>query len=176
MVFTEQNNTRERVVVDAGTYEVTITAARRPRKDGTGDNLNVMFKIRDDVDQPFKNEAVFEIITRDKNVPVWFDLKKTEALFFTQKYTIGFNPNKEFLDTREGVDEFIQYINGKHCKIEVTKEYDDYWGDDTNKVKYLSYAPSDVDKRVVDVDDLDAPFNNSPTVGNEASSANKLPF
>ena len=146
MIFEKPSQTerKELVVVDAGKYEVTVNAKRKPKKNGDGENLLVCYHIREDVEQPFKGEAVFEFIAKDKKNPDWFDMKKLAALLYTQENTKGFNP--EFGEGAEGQDEYIQYINGIHCTIEVTKEYDSYRDDDVNKVVYLSYRESEWDK------------------------------
>ena len=123
-------------VIDAGTYEFVIKATITPYKNGTGDYLNIDFKVRDDIDQNFAGAHVFEKIFRDKNKPEWFDLTKSGSILVTQK-------GKEGYKTKfEEVEEFVQYINGITLVATVEKKYDDYLQKEINEIKYLSYRPS----------------------------------
>lgn len=123
-------------LIDAGDYEVVLKAERRTVQSSNKVMLSLDFKIRDDVDQKFKNKHVFDNAWEDKNNPHWFDLAKLNNLIKSQK---GLPTYKE---TFSDVDECIQYLNGLQMIITVTKEFDDYTQDDRNRVKYLSARPT----------------------------------
>ena len=125
-------------VIDAGKYEVVLSATITQNKAGTGDYLNISFKIRDDVEQKFNDghAYVFEKLFRDKNNPEWFDLSKSGSILITQKGKPGYKTKFD------EVEEFVQYINGINLVITVEKVYDEYFSKEVNQVKYLSYEAS----------------------------------
>ena len=123
-------------LVDGGDYEVILKAEKRTVQSTGKTKLALDFKIRDDVDQKFKNKHVFDDAWTDKNNPHWFDLAKLNNLIKSQK---GLPTYKE---TFSDVDECIQFLNGLQMIITVTKEFDDYTGEDRNRVKYLSARPT----------------------------------
>lgn len=129
---------KEFPVIDGGDYEVVLTATITTNKAGTGDYLNLGFKIRDDVEQKFNDghAYVFEKLFRDKQNPEWFDLTKSGSILVTQKGKAGYKTKFD------EVEEFVQYINGINLVITVEKVYDEYFQKEVNQVKYLSYKPS----------------------------------
>ena len=133
MVFDDSFDTN---LVDEGDYEVILKAEKKTVGTSGKEKLSLDFKIRADVDQKFKNKHVFDDAWQDKDNPFWFDLIKLNKLIKTQKglpnYKIDF----------KNVDECILFLNGIACIITVTKEFDEYSGQDRNRVKYLSYRPS----------------------------------
>jgi len=132
MVFDESFDTN---LVDEGDYEVILKAEKKTLSTGK-EKLSLDFKIRSDVEQKFANKHIFDDAWQDKDNPYWFDLLKLNKLIKTQKglpnYKIDF----------KSVDECILFLNGIACIISVTKEFDEYTGQDRNRVKYLSYRPS----------------------------------
>ena len=135
MNFTEYASSAN-TIVDAGKYEVVLSASIKKTKDGSSDYLQLMFRIRDDVNQKYNDgsTAIFHKIYRDKNDNQWFDLPQVASILFTQK-DIRTDFHTEFSE----VDELIQYINGISLAVDVTKEYDEYFEQETNKVKFARW-------------------------------------
>lgn len=131
-----ENYSSKNVVVDAGKYEVVILSATpKTNKNGDSSYLNICFKIREDVDQKFndQNVCLFTKLFKDKNNAEWYDLKQCASLLATQKD----NPN--YRTKFEEADEFIQYINGISLAIDVEKVYDEYWGEEVNKINFIPW-------------------------------------
>lgn len=129
---------KEFPVIDGGRYEFVLTATITPIKNGSGDYLNISYKVRDDVDQKYNNgnAYVFEKLFRDKENPQWFDLRKSGNILATQKGLPGYKTKFE------EVEEFVQLINGITLSAEVEKKYDDFFQKEVNEIKFLSYRPS----------------------------------
>lgn len=155
IVFDESYDKADFGLIDAGDYEVTLKAEKRTTKDGSKEFLNLTFKIRDDVNQNFKNRCVFDTAWRDKTRQTWFDLVRLNKLVKTQKNEPDYQV--EFGD----VDECILYLNGAKMRITIDKMMDDYSGKEVNSVRYLSYAPSQagpVAESPVELADSELPF------------------
>lgn len=129
----------KRKVVDAGRYEVVLSASvsdiKNPKPGGPTDYLNLSFKIRDDVNQKFNDGRcyVFKRLFRDKTNPQWFDLPQSGAILATQK-------GKENYKTKfDEVDEFVQYINGITLAVDVEKVMDDYYNEEVNQINFVAW-------------------------------------
>ena len=123
-------------LIDAGDYEFSVSAEIKKAKNSNVDYLSVAFKIREDVDQKFKNTVIFESFFRDKDNPEWFDLRKSGALIVTQK------GKPDYTNKFDDVEEFVQYINGIHCIASVEVVFDDNLNRDVNRIIRRSYKPS----------------------------------
>lgn len=125
-------------VIDAGDYEVVLKITKKRTKDLKKDYANLDFKIRDDVEQKFQGSHVFDKVFRDVANPEWFDTKKFGSILVTQKTREGYKPKWD------EVDELIQWLNGAVLKITIEKVFDDYSQKEENRVKYLSYKPTEL--------------------------------
>lgn len=133
IMFGEEYANTEFELIEDGEYEVVLKAERRRTKNGENEYLSLDYKVREDVDQPFKGRHVFEKFFKDKVYTDFFDFKRTNQIVITQ-------PN--FKQHFEDVDEVIQYLNGMKLRIGIEKIYDDYLDKDVNKVVNYSYKPS----------------------------------
>ena len=123
-------------LIDAGDYEVVLKAEIKQAKNNNSDYLSAAFKIRDDVEQKFKNSTVFENIYRDTDNPKWFDLRRCGSILVTQKGKEGYK--NEF----EDVEEYVQYINGIHLIVSVEVVFDENLNKNVNRIVRRSYKPS----------------------------------
>ena len=154
-------------LIDQADYEVVISKAEKRTVASSGKvKLAIDFKIRDDVDQKFKNKHAFDDLWQDKNNSHWFDLAKLNNLIKTQK---GLPTYKE---TFSDVDECIQYLNGLQMIITIAKEFDDYRGEDVNRVKYLSARPT----QHFTGSSVSAPVESAPVEAGSPLPDNDLPW
>ena len=134
--FGEEFDTNgEFALIDDGKYEVVIEKVE-PKESQKGNKyLNVVFKIRNDVDQGFKNRKLFYRINA-KEGDVCYDFNRVNKIIITQKNTANYK--KFFTD----VDEVLQYLVGLHLVLTVETSFDDYSQKDRNNVKDWSFEPS----------------------------------
>lgn len=157
--FADHAEKTEFELIDAGEYEVTLSAEPRLFGQQMTPGLHCKFAIRKDVNQPFGGRCAFETLWLDKDGSGWYDTRKLNAILLTQD-----NPQLSFM----GVDECIQYINGLNMRITIEKKYDEYSGKDRNTVKYLSYAKSKVGNA--------EPVGAEPAVDTPQIADSDLPF
>jgi hypothetical protein len=123
-------------LIDDGKYEVTIDKIE-PKISSKGNKyLNVTFKIRDDVEQKFKNRKLFYRINAKEGDATGYDFNRLNKLIITQKNTSNYK--KYFTD----VDEVLQYLVGLHLVITVETAFDDYNQKERNNVKDWAFEPS----------------------------------
>lgn len=135
--FGEEFDTNgEFALIDDGKYEVVIDKVE-PRESKEGRKyLNVTFKIRNDVNQEFKNRKLFYRINAKEGDPTGYDFPRLNKLIVTQKNTNNYK--KYFTD----IDEVLQYLIGLHLVLTVETAFDDYSQKDRNNVKDWSFEPS----------------------------------
>ena len=124
-------------LIDAGTYEVVLKISKKSTKDGKGTYLNLDFMIRDDIEQKFQKQHVFEKAFPDPTNEKWFDTRKLANILVTQQNREGYK--KEW----ENCDELILWLNDSTLKITVEKVFDDYRNEEVNRVKMRSYEATE---------------------------------
>ena len=134
--FGEEFDTNgEFALIDDGKYEVVIEKVEPKISQKGTKYLNVTFKIRNDVEQEFKNRKLFYRIN-EKEGDVCYDFNRVNKIIITQKNTPTYK--KFFAD----VDEVLQYLVGLHLVLTVETVFDDYSNKDRNQVKDWSFEPS----------------------------------
>ena len=123
-------------LIDAGDYEVVLKISKRSTKDGKGTYLNLDFMIRDDVEQKFQKQHVFEKAFQDLVNEQWFDTKKLANILVTQQH------REDYKKEWDSCDELILWLNDSTLKITVEKIFDDYRNEEVNRVKMHSYKPT----------------------------------
>lgn len=123
----------EFTLIDDGKYEVAIEKIERKESQKGNKYLNVTFKIRNDVEQEFKNRKLFYRINSKEGDPTGYDFNRLNKLIITQR-----NYKKYFTD----VDEVLQYLVGAHLIVTVETVFDDYSSKDRNQVKDWAFEPS----------------------------------
>ena len=95
----------------------------------TGKNkLSVMFRIRNDIEQPYGNKVMFEDIWPEKDNPDVFNRRRINQLLGTQQVKDG----TEF----ETINDIIRFLEGATLIIHVAIEFDNWRGEDVNTVSY----------------------------------------
>ena len=172
----EFDNNGEFALIDDGKYEVIIDKVE-PKESQKGNKyLNVVFKIRSDVEQEFKNRKLFYRINAKEGDPTGYDFNRLNKLIITQKNTANYK--KYFTD----VDEVLQYLIGLHLVITVETSFDDYSQKDRNNVKDWAFEPSvwDLQEHPVKIegntDKLEAAAKEAEPILDLPDDTESLPF
>ena len=148
-------------LVPTGDYEATIEKIEKRTLPTSGkEKLSIMYRIRQDVDQPCKNRVVFEDVWAERDHPEFFNRKRLNQLMGTQKIEDGY--------VFDGISDVIEFLTGANLQIHVAVEFDDYSGKDRNQVKWYrssKAAPKELgDKKPgspspdIEIKDEDLPF------------------
>ena len=121
--YENQNDLKE-----DGDYEVFVEKMEvRILPSGT-EKLFVQYRIRDDVEQKYKNSCLFEDIWHEKDNPNLFNRKRINKLLGTQ-------------DVKEGqvfanINEICNFMLGKKLIVHLVTQYNDYRGEEENSISY----------------------------------------
>lgn len=146
---------------DEGDYEVVVEKMEiRVLPSGT-EKLFVQYRIRDDVEQKYKNACLFEDIWHEKENPNLFNRKRINRMLGTQ-------------DVKEGqvfasINNICDFMIGQKLVVHLVKQYDDYRGEEINSIAYYkrtANAPKKLEEKKPEekpvpkkeLDDDDLPF------------------
>ena len=116
-------------LVKEGDYEAIIERMEVKTIPSGKNKLSVAFRIRDDVDQNYKNKWMFKDIWEEKENPGVFNRKQINQLLGTQTVTDG----QEFAS----INDVIKFLENAPLIIHISIEFDDYRGEDVNTVSYF---------------------------------------
>lgn len=118
----------ENELKEEGDYEVIVEKMEvRILPSGT-EKLFVQYRIRDDVEQKYKNACLFEDIWHEKENPNLFNRKRINRMLGTQ-------------DVKEGqvfasINNICDFMIGQKLIVHLVKQYDDYRGEEVNSIAY----------------------------------------
>ena len=141
-------------LVKVGDYEATIERIERKTLPSGKEKLSIMYRVRSDVEQAYKNKCLFEDIWAEKNEPGVFNRKRLNQLLGTQ--------NPEDGAVFETINDIIDFLTGCNLIIHVVVELDTYHGEDVNTISYYrsskikpqTLTSEDVKKEVIADDDI----------------------
>ena len=140
-------------LVKEGDYEAIIERMEVKTIPSGKNKLSVAFRIRDDVDQAYKNKWMFKDIWAEKDNPEVFNRKQINQLLGTQKIADG----TEFAS----INEIIKFLENAPLIIHIGIEFDEWRGEDVNTVSY--FKKTKVVPQVVGGDDEeDVPQSPAP--------------
>ncbi|HHT7829666.1 TPA: DUF669 domain-containing protein [Streptococcus suis] len=140
--------------IEDGTYEVFISHVEQSASKGGADFLDIRLKIREDFQQKFRNNLIFDKIWINKET-----LQYPE--FALQRYAKAVKlPENIEIQT---VEQFLNLIKGKNLKVTVKNEQSEYNGKTYDNLNIKKYEQSELPPVAVQasqpvVDDLDLPF------------------
>ena len=113
---------------EEGDYEVIVEKMEvRILPSGT-EKLFVQYRIRDDVEQKYKNSCVFEDIWHEKENPNLFNRKRINRLLGTQNIEEG--------TVFESINNICDFMIGQKLIVHIVKQFNDYKGEEENSVAY----------------------------------------
>ena len=152
MGYTYEKNEASKLF-EAGDYEARIERIEKRVLPSGKEKLSFMFRIRDDVEQAEQNRCVFDDIWKERDNPEHYNRRRINQLLGTQDIEDG----KTFAD----IDAVIEELQGASLIVHVVKTFDDYIGQEVNKVAYYktsAHKPSQVGSTSAPVIDDDLPF------------------
>lgn len=146
-------------LVKNGDYEAIIERMEVKTLPSGRNKLSVAFRIRDDVDQAYKNKWMFKDIWESKEEPGIFNRKQISQLLGTQ--------NTEDGQVFDDINKVISYLEGCPLIIHITSEFDDYRGENVNTISY--YKKTKIVPKTVNAFEDDEVENatSSPAVAKE---------
>ena len=139
-------------LVKEGDYEAIIERMEVKTIPSGKNKLSVAFRIRDDVDQAYKNKWMFKDIWTEKDNPEVFNRKQINQLLGTQKIADG----TEFAS----INEIIKFLENAPLIIHIGIEFNEWRGEDVNTVSY--FKKTKVVPQVVGGDDEEEDIPQSP--------------
>lgn len=136
MAYTYEN---KKTLVETGDYEARLENVERKTLPSGTEKLSLTWRIRDDVEQKYKNKVMFEDIWREKESPEHFNRKRINQLLGTQDVKEG--------TIFETINDIINFVTGKCAVIHIVTAFDEYRGEDVNKVAYYK-SSSEKPKKV----------------------------
>ncbi|HEL2527556.1 TPA: DUF669 domain-containing protein [Streptococcus suis] len=140
--------------IEDGTYEVFISHVEQSASKGGTDFLDIRLKIREDFQQKFRNNLIFD--------KIWINKKTLQyPEFALQRYAKAVKlPENIEIQT---VEQFLNLIKGKNLKVTVKNEQSEYNGKTYDNLNIKKYEQSELPPVAVQasqpvVDDLDLPF------------------
>ena len=115
-----------------GDYEVVVERIEKKTLTSGREKLSIMYRVRSDVEQTFKNKCLFEDIWQEKENPQFFNRKRINQLLGTQEIEDG--------TTFSSIEDIIDFVSGTYLRVHVGVVFNDYTGEDVNTVSY--YKPS----------------------------------
>lgn len=116
-------------IVKEADYEAILERMERKTTPNGKNKLSVMWRIRNDVEQPYGNKCLFKDIWPEKDNPDVFNRRTINQLLGTQQIQDG----TEF----ESINDIIKFLENAPMIIHVTVEFDEWRGEDVNSVAYF---------------------------------------
>lgn len=154
-------------LVKEGDYEAIVERIEVKTTPSGKNKLSVAFRIRDDVEQAYKNKWLFKDIWEEKDNPGVFNRRQINQLLGTQKIEDG----TEF----SSINEIIRFMENATLVIHVGTEFNEWKGEEVNTISY--YKKTKVVPQVV-VSPSDEPAGNgeSPVQEGIVIGDDELPF
>lgn len=141
--------------IEDGTYEVYVAQAEQSATQNGTDFLDIRLKIRDDFQQKFRNNLIFDKIYVNKSTleyPIWVLQMYCKAAKVPENTDI------------QTIEQFLDLIKGKSMKVTVKNETSEWNGKTyenlrVKKREQSELAPySEKAEKTPEVSDLDLPF------------------
>lgn len=130
--YTYESNGNE--LKEEGDYEVRVEKMEvRVLPSGT-EKLFVQYRIRDDVEQKYKNACLFEDIWHEKENPNLFNRKRINRMLGTQEIKEG--------TVFASINKICDFMIGQNLIVHLVKQYDDYKGEEINSIAYYKKTNS----------------------------------
>lgn len=144
--------------VENGTYEVVVTTAEQSASKTGTDFLDIRLKIRDDFQQKFRNNLIFDKVWINKQTlqyPEWALQRYAKAVKIPEGVEIN------------TIEQFLDIIKGKTLKVTVKNKQSEYNGKTYDNLNISKMEQSELppysgavssEPAPAKADDLDLPF------------------
>lgn len=141
--------------IEDGTYEVYVAQAEQSATQNGTDFLDIRLKIRDDFQQKFRNNLIFDKIYVNKSTleyPIWVLQMYCKAAKVPEKTDI------------KTIEQFLDLIKGKSMKVTVKNETSEWNGKTYENLRVKKREQSELPpysakaEKAPEVSDLDLPF------------------
>lgn len=141
--------------IEDGTYEVYVAQAEQSATQNGTDFLDIRLKIRDDFQQKFRNNLIFDKIYVDKSTleyPIWVLQMYCKAAKVPENTDI------------QTIEHFLDLIKGKSMKVTVKNETSEWNGKTYENLRVKKREQSELApysakaEKTPEVSDLDLPF------------------
>lgn len=140
-------------LVADGIYEGVIKMEMRTSLAGKN-YISIQVRIRDDIEQGFKNRVIFDMITKDKNNENEFVKWKV----FKILKAIDCPNNKEFGD----YEEYMDFVTGKFLRIKVGNKLDNYANKNKNYIADYMITENPANTLEADLQEIQLPEEDIP--------------
>ena len=151
--------------IENGVYEVVIDSAQEDATQGGSEFTNFTMTIRNDLDQPFKNQKIWHRNWKSKN---------TGKYNMTMFNTIGKAAQLQNGKTYNNFDELLEDFRGKPLQVYVENETSEYNGKTYENLNVKQWKPTafpNVQHQWKQKDDNSNPMDNAPKISDD-----QLPF
>lgn len=141
--------------IEDGTYEVYVAQAEQSATQSGTDFLDIRLKIRDDFQQKFRNNLIFDKIYVNKSTleyPIWVLQMYCKASKVPENTDI------------QTIEQFLDLIKGKSMKVTVKNETSEWNGKTYENLRVKKREQSELPpysakvEKAPEVSDLDLPF------------------
>lgn len=141
--------------IEDGTYEVYVAQAEQSATQNGTDFLDIRLKIRDDFQQKFRNNLIFDKIYVNKSTleyPIWVLQMYCKAAKVPENTDI------------QTIEQFLDLIKGKSMKVTVKNETSEWNGKTYESLRVKKREQSELApysakaEKTPEVSDLDLPF------------------
>lgn len=151
--------TDDYALLEEGEYEVVIERIEEKVSKNGKKNISIMFRVRDDIEQPYGNRVLFESIWKEKDSE-FYNRKRLNQLLGTQHFEDG----KTFKD----IEDVLANLRNTYLIAVVKIVHSDYSQEDENVISYykssnhlpkaLSSEPTKKNLETIEIADEDLPF------------------
>lgn len=150
MSYTFEKKPDQYALIVEGEYEATIEKVVEAQTPSGKKKLDLVFRLRADIEQEHQNRVVFETIWQEKDTS-FYNRKRLNQLLGTQEVEDG----KKF----NSIQEIIDLLTGSKIRIKVIIAFDDYRKMDVNKIAYYTKTQKPNKKiETQEIKDEDLPF------------------
>jgi hypothetical protein len=135
-------------LIKEGEYEVTLETILEATTMSGKKKLDIVFRIREDVEQEHHNRVVFEAIWQEKETS-FYNRKRLNQLLGTQEVKDG--------TTFNSIQDIIETLKNAKLRVKLIVAFDDYKKQDVNKIAFYK-STQKPNKKIVEVKNEDLPF------------------
>jgi hypothetical protein len=135
-------------LIKEGEYEVTLEQILEATTMSGKKKLDIVFRIREDVEQEHHNRVVFESIWQEKETS-FYNRKRLNQLLGTQEVKDG--------TTFNSIQDIIETLKNAKLRVKLIIAFDDYKKQDINKIAFYK-STQKPNKKIAEVKDEDLPF------------------